>query len=368
MLKGGTILDHFKINLFYAGLSPEQFSQVKAPVREDNRRSLLIWSVCLSLFWIMSLFFALDSPAYASCRPVYIMAMAVCILTALGAELAGEENPRLLNLLILLFELSLRGAGLGIALCQPHDRTVSMIAFAIIAPTAFISRTVTDIALSALALAVYPLFAKGVLDPEVYSWGLTNLAIFSIAGILIGHFINRARYERFLYAESARTLADIQMIYAYSDQLTGLKNRRAYEEEVHRLSESLPPDLCLIMADLNGLKQTNDTLGHDAGDRLIEGAAKCLTSAFENPDTVYRIGGDEFCILMHGTREDVLCRLKKLEELTAGWSGSGLLGVSISCGFACSRDHADFRSMEAEADQNMYEAKRTHYETSGAER
>lgn len=368
MRESGTIRDKIWDTLYYADLSPEQFHQIRKPVTEDNRRSVMTWSLSICLFWGVSLIFSFFSVSYASCRPVYIAAILLNLLSFIWARTLAKKRPRTLDPCILLFKATLMGAGLGIALCQPHDRTVTLIAFAIISPTSFISRSISDIVLNLLVAAAYMLLARGVLDPEVYSWGLRNYLIFSVAGLLIGHFINRARFERFLYAESTATLADIQMIYAYSDQLTGLKNRRSYEEELRKLSGNVPADLCLIVADLNGLKEMNDTRGHDAGDRLIAGAAKCLTDAFDNTDGIYRTGGDEFCILLHGTEEEVASRLEKLDQLSSGWNGSGISGISISIGFACSRDYPDLKALEQAADQKMYASKRDFYLTHGMDR
>ena len=108
----------------------------------------------------------------------------------------------------------------------------------------------------------------------------------------MGHFINKTRYERYVFAESALQLAELQTRYAYYDQMTGLQNRRAYSEKVEQLSKQLPVPCTLVMADINGLKETNDTLGHEAGDELIIGSAECLRKSFDGIETLYRIGGD----------------------------------------------------------------------------
>ncbi|MFQ7549310.1 MAG: GGDEF domain-containing protein [Blautia marasmi] len=69
---------------------------------------------------------------------------------------------------------------------------------------------------------------------------------------------------------------------AYMDVMTKLGNRSAYEMRLQKLQEtmSLGQELSAVMADLNGLKKVNDTLGHKAGDEMIKGCAKCLQEAF----------------------------------------------------------------------------------------
>jgi len=86
---------------------------------------------------------------------------------------------------------------------------------------------------------------------------------------------------------------------SYHDQLTGLYNRRYYEEEIQHLNkdtECLP--LSIIMADVNGLKLTNDVFGHEAGDVLLTTVAAILKRECANTDMIARIGGDEFVILL----------------------------------------------------------------------
>ncbi|MCR5482057.1 MAG: GGDEF domain-containing protein [Clostridia bacterium] len=155
--------------------------------------------------------------------------------------------------------------------------------------------------------------------------------------------------------------ADIQARYANYDQMTGLKNRRAFSEEYKRLSEKLPEDICIIMADLNGLKETNDTYGHNAGDELIIGAAECLSSAFENNSSIYRIGGDEFCVITKGENEIAVRNLKKLEKLTAAWKGRYNERLSIAYGMESNHRRRDIAAMINEADRKMYENKRKYH-------
>ncbi|MFM8322415.1 MAG: GGDEF domain-containing protein [Chloroflexota bacterium] len=82
------------------------------------------------------------------------------------------------------------------------------------------------------------------------------------------------------------------------DSLTGIYNRNLFDSLVSVLQEDPPCDLSVIVVDIDGLKRTNDSLGHAAGDRLIQNTAAILRAAVRAEDCVARIGGDEFAILL----------------------------------------------------------------------
>lgn len=119
----------------------------------------------------------------------------------------------------------------------------------------------------------------------------------------------------------------------YHDVLTGLYNRRFYEEEIKRLDTARNLPISIIMGDVNGLKLANDAFGHHAGDQLLQKAAGAIRKACRTEDIVARWGGDEFVILLPKTNteeaEDIVKRIKKLcsnEYVNA-------IGVSISFGW-----------------------------------
>ena len=85
------------------------------------------------------------------------------------------------------------------------------------------------------------------------------------------------------------------------DVMTGLYNRTFFEETLLQLEKEREEPISIIIADLNGLKQTNDLLGHQAGDNLIRRAAEVLKASFEARYVVARIGGDEFVVIMPKT-------------------------------------------------------------------
>ena len=115
---------------------------------------------------------------------------------------------------------------------------------------------------------------------------LINGLIFFIFQIVLGiNFLH-------LKVKLAERIVDEQDA-AGLDVLTGFLNRRSYEEDVKAFAgDALPEDLVYVAIDINGLKGVNDQYGHDAGDKLICGAARCIEEVFGGKGKTYRIGGD----------------------------------------------------------------------------
>jgi diguanylate cyclase (GGDEF)-like protein len=205
-----------------------------------------------------------------------------------------------------------------------------------------------------------PIFVDGQLWGEFYATRHVGAAAFdpldqgyveALVAILSGA-ISRAQRE-----ESLEQLA-------YQDPLTGLLNRRAFDERAAGAFD-VPPgtvrEVTLLAIDVNGLKHVNDTRGHVAGDRLITAVARALVGQFSRfPHAVVaRTGGDEFCVLV--TEQEPAVVVEAADELCARvWSQPD--GAGVSCGAASAAVTAGTRltpqALFASADRAQYVAKR----------
>ncbi|MDP3129742.1 MAG: diguanylate cyclase, partial [Bacillota bacterium] len=155
-----------------------------------------------------------------------------------------------------------------------------------------------------------------------------------------------------------RIRKDEQIIHiARHDTLTGLFNRRAYAEELARPVVDYRYPVSVVMADINGLKITNDAFGHAAGDQLLLKIAEMFSARFRPEDRIYRIGGDEFVILMQNTTraqaEDIVDEIKAEMEQTVLFG----LNVSVSFGIDTNHDGTDLANSVKLAEIEMYDHK-----------
>lgn len=136
---------------------------------------------------------------------------------------------------------------------------------------------------------------------------------------------------------------------AYIDYLTNIHNRNALERDLIKWKEQ--KNAYYFLADLNGLKLVNDTIGHSAGDKLLQGFARLLADVVGDDGRAYRQGGDEFAVLYD---KDVQTFLRNLEDRCGDYNQSCAIPVSYAIGY-CRLEEEDFREV---ADQMMYEDKR----------
>ena len=166
--------------------------------------------------------------------------------------------------------------------------------------------------------------------------------------------------------EGAEKQADEFKHLADKDALTGLNNKRSYFEIEERLNDEIKHDMArfaITMIDLNDLKVTNDTLGHEKGDALIIALSKIIRRVFENSN-LFRIGGDEFVVISEGRDYDNIKELEKMFassiKKTVEKIGSEELPVSAAIGVAIFDKDNDNNVEDTfkRADAKMYQNKK----------
>ncbi len=184
---------------------------------------------------------------------------------------------------------------------------------------------------------------------------LMPLVVVETAALL---FAARTIWElRRRFEQREREFAAVARL-ALVDSLTGLRNRRAFDEElaqalVARARGAIEPRVALAMIDLRGLKEINNTVGHQAGDARLVTLAETLRAGVRGGDSVYRLGGDEFMLILPGQGAREARRL--IGRLTASLSEHDLHVCAGIAEASAKLDPADFIGR---ADRALVAAKR----------
>lgn len=160
-----------------------------------------------------------------------------------------------------------------------------------------------------------------------------------------------------------------KLIYtSNTDELTRCLNRHAYENDMKKLN--LSEEWVYISVDLNGLKRANDSYGHMAGDELICAAADCMRDSFHEYGKVYRIGGDEFAVIITENTSQVEELIHGFDSNVANWHGKFVDSMAVSYGwvFSTERNWGSAYEISKAADARMYQSKERYYKESGADR
>jgi len=177
------------------------------------------------------------------------------------------------------------------------------------------------------------------------------LFVFGATSLLLAAILARTLWESMARrAELLRELAQLARV----DGLTGIVNRRVWDEELarglERARRSAKP--CSVgLIDLDHFKRFNDMHGHQRGDALLRSAAQAFAARLRNDDLIARYGGEEFAVLLHG------CDLESAMRLFDRWQGMLPAGQTFSAGVAASLGREDGQAVVGRADAALYRAK-----------
>lgn len=202
--------------LFLSEFPRSDLRAIQPQIMEDNRKFCIIWAAVNNLFWLYCLIMTFINPAYHVCRTIYVCAFAVCTICFFLSVYVAPKKPGLIRAIAIILDETLLLSGIFIAR-HLAPQTIVVFASVLIVPVVFITDTFSTILMLFVNVIVFTLVGSRTMEPETYKWVLSNLCIFSVVGVLIGHFVNKTRFERYVFAESMAELADIQARYAYRD-------------------------------------------------------------------------------------------------------------------------------------------------------
>lgn len=180
--------------------------------------------------------------------------------------------------------------------------------------------------------------------------------LFFVLGLIIAFVMET------MISFTKKTENEILKKYAYTDGLTSIGNRHACEEKLRQVNSIADVNYGIISIDLNNLKKTNDSYGHDAGDTLLKAFAGLLKDYFEKYGFIGRMGGDEFLIVIDNAREFTYEKhLAEFQQLLTEYNQTSTdIQLAASFGYAAASEWKSCTAHEVycAADNRMYESKR----------
>lgn len=215
-----------------------------------------------------------------------------------------------------------------------------------------------------LPLSFFPVLLGGLLDIFYYympvvgqkavGFQLGVLSFLLLQSMYLIH-MNLSYYKDYLKSNVYRQMA-------YTDVLTGIGNRASFEKKLTETQEKLSrySSLWCISIDINNLKQTNDTLGHSAGDELIRAMARILKDVSQAGASIFRTGGDEFILLLFNqSQQEIQEWSLRFRTALEAYSREGLeLSASLGCSQLIPGGEDTVQRLISRADGLMYEDKR----------
>lgn len=295
-------------------------------------------------------------------RIFYISLMAVAAVALVLSLYVKKDIPnrfKILNYASPIYAVFLFAWALGVtysdfSVTGVVDPTVFM-TFSLIVPlSVFLFPTIYAIIVAAANTVIIILSVSAANSPGP----LINIVIFVIFQVVLGINFLRLKVKLAERIIEEQDNADV-------DVLTGLFNRRSYEEDLGAYASTpVPENLVYIAIDINRLKTVNDQFGHSAGDKLIVGIAECMEKCFGEMGKLYRIGGDEFAAILTPTSGSTEALLTAFEESLREWSA--INDMELTASFGCV-SASDFLGEKIEviaktADAEMYKKKALYYQ------
>lgn len=236
--------------------------------------------------------------------------------------------------------------------------TVGMFVSAVSCYTAYRNMTMVSIGLVLMPCSTWLLFQS-----STFQVGMA-LAVFVFASFVASatRKMSEALETAFRLARELERENRLSVRAARTDELTGLKNRRAFFDDAHQLfreCKSQGSALCAVMLDMDHFKHINDSYGHQVGDQVLRQVGAVITASVRETDVHGRLGGEEFAILLPHTKLDVALSIaQELIQAIARLEAEPAERITASLGLA-SLDYTDesLYTLMNNADRALYKAK-----------
>lgn len=350
--------------LFYAGMTSEDYNEIKSDIHESNRKNLMIFSIVTSVFLCVMFFLSFVQEQAEKNRMVYFATALLVLVIFVIARFVKEKYYALLlgSVYFYVGLMFMFGIVLG-TITRPMQQSPTFIALLMALPLLYLDRPIRMNCLILAAMVSFIAVASQTKHSDIFVADATNTIIYGFVSMIISSVFYQIRCERFHYERQTLYLSQV-------DQLTGAWNRRTYESFLKELKKEKYQNVTIVALDVNGLKEINDTLGHVAGDELIKGAADCIRKVFDKYGKCFRTGGDEFVAILVDCEYDWDEVQKEYAQTIDAWKGTLVdhLSVSIGMSRADISEHVPVEMLAQKADAAMYNNKSIYYQNMGIDR
>lgn len=348
--------------ILYGGVDKETYQSISLEINKQNQISLVAFSLYAAVAMLGLFLTSIFQLSIANNRILYFVAMIIFFFISFFSATIAKKNATILHIIMYLYMLVLFLFGISIGLITtPDERTVTFMVLLVGAPLLMNDRPYRIAIFILLVIIGFIVTAKLIKTGDVYRVDVINALFYGLLSIAVSTYKTCFNIARIKLARENKILSD-------TDQLTGLYNRRCVVRDVNEIKlQKEIPDIVFGVFDLNGLKEVNDHKGHAEGDYLLKNAAECINSFYKGYGKCYRIGGDEFLVIL----ENLPVKITDIGNIfcrwVEDWSKKHNIYLSISYGFISYKEHAD-KSVEEiirMADDAMYENKSTFYKRFG---
>lgn len=355
-------MSNLKNIILYGTANKDDYYKVRDSVVEATRVNLVTFSSISSVAMAAMLFASFVEESLVKNRPFYGIALIIGLFIFWASRSRAMGNVVLIRICEYVFVGMLMAFGIILgAVLDANNMSVSFPILVFAVPLLF-----TDVPLrmgTAIVAGhlVFIAIASHTQPHDIFTYNLTNIIPYGLVGLIVNTYMMKIKFERYVFAQKNKFLSE-------SDQLTGLLNRRSYEQHMEKFREYGCKGIKVCMMDINGLKVVNDKLGHHAGDELIKGAAKCIENTLSQYGRCYRTGGDEYVAILDAPSPDEKELIQSLVNSTECWKGTLVSSLSISIGIAAYEEGMNIDALVQMADKKMYEYKSDYYRKTGVDR
>lgn len=336
--------------MLYGGMEKEEYESCLPEIRKSNHGKLNVFLIMAMAFLGVMIAASLATATIRSNLYGYVGAFIAMFALWCVNMIYQNKSSWVQSLLVYLFLAAMFLLGIFLGVVSYRDeQTTAFIAFLLMLPVVFTLRPLHNIWMILIFDTLFVVLVRTFKTPRVMLVDTVNALIFGCLSIIASTFIMHMQLNNFQMKHQLMQSARI-------DYITQTQNRNCFEMKKNNYIKHPDQMVSCIYVDVNGLHELNNTKGHQEGDRMLKFIASALKEQFGTADT-YRIGGDEFLVMLCGHGMDSLawkCRVFLDHVEAAGYHTA----LGIAEGLA---GETQIDALVNEAEQKMYVEKTAFY-------